>query len=163
MKGAFHRNLNSTWLFFTDLLKLIRYTEDGAKWSLLSAETQLLEQDPWDVTPKHPRARSRAHLLPLPLVVQHDHHQPGVGLVPICCEGQISAFPRHIHHKPARQGRKVHCKINGLSVQQLTSSKRSRQPHCTDPCTKPCQCCGNPVLAGWGLRAFQGSSQPKTK
>lgn len=37
MQGAFHRKLNSTWLFFTDLLKLIRHTQDGVKWSLLSA------------------------------------------------------------------------------------------------------------------------------
>lgn len=39
MQGVFHRNLKSTWLFFTalllSLLKLIRHTQDRAKSSFL--------------------------------------------------------------------------------------------------------------------------------
>lgn len=43
------------------------------------------------------------------------------------------------------------------------SSEFSHQNHGLNPCTKPCQCCGKPVLAAWAVGAFQGSSQLETK
>lgn len=42
----------------------------------------------------------QTYLLPFSLLVENNNHQLWVLLVPVFCEGQVSAVPRHIHHVP---------------------------------------------------------------
>lgn len=45
------------------------------------------------------------HLFPLSVLVQHNHHQPGVHLVAFLSEGQVFAIPCHIDHKSRKRKR----------------------------------------------------------
>lgn len=46
-----------------------------------------------------------AYLLPFSVLVQHDHHQPGVHLIAFLSEGQVFAIPCHVDHKSRERER----------------------------------------------------------
>lgn len=62
-----------------------------------------------------------AYLLPFSVLVQHDHHQPGVHLIAFLSEGQVFAIPCHVDHK-SRERERERDKLQGRM--QEVSKKR---------------------------------------
>lgn len=55
--------------------------------------------------PRGQHTQQDTHLFPFSVLVQHDHHQPGVYLIAFLSEGQVFAIPCHIDHKSRERKR----------------------------------------------------------